>query len=462
MERQSRRSLLRRIGDLFAGQGAPSAPATPPGVTDPGHGDAVVAAETRYAGSLRRAVGLAALVAVLLVGIQILLAWLTATSGAASGQGSPMISPATLSVEQGGTALVLLLPASIALQVLLRMPRDPESTGFEDSVAHRQFWGRVAVVVAMASAFVALSSFLGAMAVNFGAGTLDVVQIFGIPVGAALTLLIAADAAVLADLEAERLSLASSRAEDAVVKIEDAITRIPGKADPHPKRSLVVQSLVVGILVIGAATAGVFLLVRNPGLTAAFAFFATALSLFALGTATQIVPSLLQAKILDALLVLVPPALVTLVVVLEGATSAMPLIAGTDEQRYLQGLAYGLLITVPPALIVTFLLVPRGPARVSPPLFAVARAALEAQIGRLRNQPARTAAAPWRVLSTLAIITCLVPPVSVVLVIAATWLRKQSGDRRVALLVVAWVFTMVVAGLEIAALATLPLWWSAL
>ncbi|WCM55672.1 hypothetical protein JRG78_12330 [Microbacterium sp. EF45047] len=89
------------------------------------------------------------------------------------------------------------------------MPRDRESTEPEDAVAQRQFWGRVAAIVALASAFVALSAFANAFVASIP-GALDVVRLFGVPAGATLAMLIAADAATLAETQAERLSLRAS------------------------------------------------------------------------------------------------------------------------------------------------------------------------------------------------------------------------------------------------------------
>ncbi|WAA66130.1 hypothetical protein [Microbacterium oxydans] len=426
--------------------------------SDPVRGEAVVAAETKYARSLRRAVGVAALVGSLLVGVQVLLAWLTRTAAEAQQTAVSVVSPATLDGQQGGAALLLLLPSSIALQVLLRMPRDHENVEPEDAVAHRQFWGRMAAVVAMASAFVALSTFVNAAVANVTVNSLDVVEMFGVPAGAVLALLIAADAATQADLEAVRLSLASTRTAEAIERTRAAVSRIPGRADQSPKRSLVIQGVVVGVVVIGAGSALVHGMIGHAGLTAAYAFFATALSVFALGTAAQMIPSVLQAKILDTVIVLVPPALVTVVVVLEGATTAMRFASGEDQSRYLTGLTYGLLIALPPVMIVAALVLPRGRGRVSSPLFAVARSSLLAQIARLEKVETRGESDPWRVFAALAILASPLPPVALVLAVIATWQRRQSTDRRRPLIVGAWVVAGTVAVIEIVAVVTLPIY----
>ncbi|MFJ2551847.1 hypothetical protein [Microbacterium sp. NPDC087591] len=418
--------------------------------------DAVVIAETRYARSLRRSAGRASLVGMLLVAVQLLFVWLT---GLVPDRGtSPLtLSPATLGLDQGGAALVLLLPASIALQVLLRMPRDHENIEPEDAIAHRQFWGHVAGVVAMSSAFVALSTFLGAAASRFPE-TFDVVQVFGVPVGAVMTLLIAADAATLADLEAEKLSLASSRTGAVIARIRTAIDRIPGERDPHPRRSLTLRGGIVTVLTIGAGALLVQAMLDRVGLTAAYVVFAAVLTLFAVGAALQAIPSALQARVLDTMMLLIPPALVSVVVAMEGGVTAMNLGSGDELPRYLVGLAYGFLILVPPGAVIAALILLPGTRKRSPALLATARSALEAQVERLQQVRTKSEPEPWRVFAVVAILLSPLPPASFVLVVIASWLRRSSDDTPRGLLVAAWVVTALVAALEIAALLLLPIY----
>ncbi len=418
--------------------------------------DAVIMAETRYARSLRRTAGRATAVGVLLVGVQMLFVALTGLNPD-RGDSSLSLSPATLRLDHGGAALALLLPASIALQVLLRMPRDHESIEPEDAIAHRQFWGRVAAVVAMSSAFVGLSTFLTAAGPHFP-HDLDVVRLFGVPVGAAMTLLISADAATVADLEAERLSLAPSRAGAAVDRIRSAVSRIPGEIDPTPLRSLMTRGVVLAVVTIAAGSWMVHGMLGLVGLTAAYAAFTAVLTLFAVGAAAQAIPSAIQAKVLDTMMVLVPPALVSIVVALEGSATAMRLGSGDDVPRYLAGLTYGLLILLPPGAIVAALAFIPGSGGRSPALLAVARSSLQTQIERLQKVQEPEEPQAWRVFAVVAMITSLLPPVSLVLVVIAYWLRRSSSDARRGLIVAAWVITVLVAVLEVAALALLPVY----
>lgn len=418
------------------------------------HAEAVVIAETRYARSLRRSAGRATLIGVVLVGVQVLFVGLSAL-GPADRSSALSLSPATLGPDHGAAALVLLLPASIALQLLLRMPRDQENIEPEDASAHRQFWGRVAAVVAMSSAFVAFSTFLGAATTHFPR-SLDVVQLFGVPAGAAMTLLIAADAATLADLEAERLSLASSRTGVAVERIEAAIERIPGAIDPHPKRSLLWRGTVLAVVTIAAGSWAVQGMLGLVGLTAAYAVFSAVLCLFAVGAAVQAIPSALQARVLDTMMVVLPPALVSVVIALEGSATAMRLGSGDDVPRYLQGLAYGLLILVPPVMVIGTLVFLRGRRNRSPALLSVARSSLQAQVERMRRVKAPQEPEPWRAFAVVAMLLSLLPPASFVLAAIAAWSRRSSSDVRRGLIISMWLLTVLVAVLEIAALALLP------
>lgn len=436
-------------------------PRATPASEDAVESDAVLLAETRYARALRRAVGAVAAIALLLVGMQALLASLLVSS-AGDGPATAALAPAALSVEQGGSALILLLPASIALQLLLRMPRDPENHGLDDAVAHRQFWGHVAFFVALASSYVALSAFTGACAENLPSPTVNVVEVFSVPIGATLTMLIAADAAVQADAEAVRLDLGKERAARAVRQMEAALRRIVGRIDPHPKTSLWVQGAIFGLVLIGVAGVGVHQVFHDGGLTGVFVIFALVLTLFAVGTAVQVLPLLLQSKILDAVVILVPPAVVTVVVAMEAATTAMRVEGEDDTVVYLQGLGYGLALPLPAAMVVAVLLIPRGRGRVTSPLFSVARQNLESQIARLQQQEPKAEPRVWRALAGIAICVSPLPPLAFVLAIAATWQRRLEADARRGLIIAGWVVSSTVAVLELAGLALLPIYGAAL
>lgn len=428
-------------------------------IKDAASGDVVVVAETRYARSVRRWVGRAALFGASLVAVQAFLAWMTRIDASTT---RSELSPVTLAVENGGAALLLLLPVSIALQVLVRMPRDQESVGAEDACAHRQFWGRVAGVVTLASAFVALSTFAHSFAANTQARTLNVVELLGVPLGAAITLLIAADAAALAEMEAERLSLDTSRLSVTIRGIETAIDRIPGKERTHPRRGLVVQGSLLGVLTIGAGAWLAHLLIGHIVMTASYAVLSIMLLSFALLTALQVIPSVLQTKILEVVMLLVLPTLVVVVMVLEGAVTAMQVGAGSDVARYLSGIAYGFLIGMPSIVVVVGLTIPRGDQRASPPLLAVAGARLKTQAERLQKVTPQADPEPWRVFAWLAIALFILPPASATLATIATWLRAEAGDARRGLLSWAWVTTVLATVLELGAVVLLPFYGEAL
>lgn len=422
-------------------------------------GDVVLVAETRYARSVRRSVGRAALVGALLVSMQALLAWMTRIDGSTA---RSEVSPVTLAVENGVAALLVLLPASIALQVLVRMPRDHENIELEDACAHRQFWGRAAAVVAMASAFIAQSTFVHALVENAQGHRIDVVELFGVPAGAAITLLIAADAATLADLEAERLSLDDSRASITLRNIEAAIARIPGMERPHPKRRLAVQLSLLGVLTIGGGSWLAHVLTGHVGMAVGYAILALMLLPFALHASAQAIPAVLQTKILETVLLLLMPSLLVVVIVLEGAVTAMQVGTGGDVSRYLAGVAYGFLIAAPSVVIVVAFIIPRGERRASPPLFAVARASLNAQAERLRKVAPPADPEPWRVFAWLAIAMFVLPPISVTLATIATCLRREAGDARRGLIGWAWAITALATMLELGALVLLPFYGEAL
>ncbi|WCM55671.1 hypothetical protein [Microbacterium sp. EF45047] len=203
-------------------------------------------------------------------------------------------------------------------------------------------------------------------------------------------------------------------------------------------------------------------LVPHAGATVVFAVFATIVTAFAVATAVQVIPAALQARVLDAVTVPLLPALIAVVVVLEGATVSMSASTGSDLARYFAGVVYGLLIAVPAVVTVALLTLPRGPKRVSPPVLAYARAGLCARAERLAQSTPKAEPEPWRIFATVSIVMSIVPPVAVVLALIATWQRRGRGDTGRALITGAWTTIMVAALLEVALLVLLPFYGAAL
>lgn len=421
--------------------------------TDETIGDAVVLAETQYAARVRRTVVYTSAGGGMLAGLLALLGGLTRM---AVNSDSASISPVALSNQQGGGALLLLLPVSIALQVLLRMPRDRERIPVEEDIAHRQFWGNVSSVVATAAAFVAVSTFLAALSHIGQSDGLDVVKVFGVPAGAAIALLIAADAASLAELQADRLSLPRSRSDAAVRSIEAAIDRLAGKPRKRPYVSLVVQGMIVAALTISGGAWLAQVIVEQPRLTFVYAVLTTSLSVFVALAATRATPAVLENKILDALMTVMLPTLVAIAFVVEAMSGALYLNPGDDLITYYRAVAFGLLVGLPPIIIVAALTIPRGERMASPPLLAVARSSLQAKAERVKKIKERRESEPWRVFASLAMGLCLLPPAAFVLMVIATWQRREAKDNRRGLIVTGWVITVLMASSELALLALLP------
>lgn len=327
------------------------------GHTEPTDAHAVIAAETRYGRSLRQNIGLSVLVGGLIVGVQALLTWI---SSAGPQDRTPSLSPAALAGEDGFTALTVLLPVSIALQVLLRLPRDHESTAQDEAIAHRQLWGRIAGVVAMASAYVALSTFFDALIGSLSIMTVDIGKIAGVPLGLTIAMLFAADAATVADHQAERIDLAPVRSERTAEELNDAIRRIPGKVTPHPRRALIVQGMVVSAAATGAGSIVVQLIIGHRGATFVYAAVSALLTLFVLGVAVQVISSVVKLRILDTLTLLVPAGSLIVLFILESAFVAMHFDTGGDMRRYLIGLGFGFLVAMPSSVTVALLSIPRG------------------------------------------------------------------------------------------------------
>lgn len=367
-----------------------------------------------------------------------------------------------IGLPEAGAALLVLLPVSIALQILLRLARDPEQLGPEDAVAQRQFWGNFAGLVAAGSAFVALCAFVVAFIATGSGTTLDLNQLFGVPIGAIVAMLLSADAAASAERESDRLQLAGAYRDAEIRALEHAAAQVGEKEHEHPRRRLIRWASIALLLSLALAGLLSWLLLRDGRAITLFTVMASILTLFVALALPRAATAVLRGKPLDIMMQILPPALILLLFGLQLTAYSFTLIprsSWNEPWAYLPGIAYGLLIFLP-IVLVSVLLTTRVPRmKFAAPLLDYSRSTLESTAERLRKkEPKRPEFETWEIFAWSSICTCLLPFVSFPLAGGATFHRARSANRPRRLFLRMWICIAVVAALEIAALLLLPLY----
>lgn len=418
----------------------------------------VLREEERYTREVLRLTGISLVTAILLFLSFALFAVLSSLDVSST---APTMSVPQVGVDRAGAALIVLLPLAIALQVLMRMPRDPEMMHAAESAAHRQFWGHIAAVVAMASGFVGIGSFLHEL-MSFAASDqpLDFLRLAGVPLGAAASLLIAADAATLSNFDARRLNLRGARRAQQIAVRRVARMRILGTGREHPAGATAFQ----GIVATAATIVPLSLLVQNhfgkTNITAMFAAAAVILVAFAWYTFGQVLRSTVMLRMLDAIVTLGFVALVFLIYgmqVVAGVLTSLGTMNSVEE--YIPVVALGLATPLPALVVIAVLTLPRGARRRTAPLLDMTRRRLGKEIERIstskdESERRRT----WTPFAWTAIVLCLLPLAALPAAVIAQSLRRgdQEADKR-GLMVTAWAAPLLALMSEIAAVMLLPM-----
>ncbi|MGV8882567.1 MAG: hypothetical protein ACOH19_10465 [Rhodoglobus sp.] len=424
----------------------------------------VVAAAGKYSRSMLRTVGPALAIAFVAFIVQSAVAAGSQLAGDTANR-TVILYPG-LGISEAGSALLVLLPVSIALQILLRLPRDSEQLKPEDAIAQRQFWGSVAALVAAGSAFVGMGTFFASFLASVGGSTLNPNELFGAPMGAFVALMFAADAAATAQRENEKLELASAYRRVEFRAIATARGRVRGKFRDHPRRSLITWTSATLVLSVAATSALTWWLLQNDRATVLFGAVALMVTLFGAIALPRAVIAVLRGKPLDFIMQTLPPALVILVFALQLTAFAFPLIpqpALNEPWAYVPGIAYGLLLFLPVILVVTVLTVRSPWSRFAAPMLDYSRSSLRAAAIRLcsKDQDPRELKT-WEIFAWAAIGASVVPFVSLPLAAAATLHRARSTKPPSRLFRGMWICTAMIAALEIVALLFLPVYAAAL
>lgn len=251
----------------------------------------VVVESDRYARSMLGVIRLAVGIAATLYAMQFIFASIAKYGSAVSTQ--PRIPFPQIGTDAANASVMLLITAAVALQVFLRLPRDPERFTPDAGIAHRQFWGPIGLIVATGAALIALYSGLEGLALSTKTGEIDFGRILGIPVAATLALLFAADAASLSAEESRKSRIVEQRRLAQIAELETIISRIPGKEAKRPRRTLVLWSMALVAVTGSVSTWASMALLRTPEIIAPYAFAATMSAAILIPTCTAaITPAL--------------------------------------------------------------------------------------------------------------------------------------------------------------------------
>ncbi|MHA7984834.1 hypothetical protein ACX9R5_03430 [Rathayibacter sp. CAU 1779] len=377
---------------------------------------------------------------------------------------SPSFPYPSITLQDAGAALVVLLTVSIALQALLRLPRDPDRLTPEDAVAHRQFWGGFSSIVATAAAYIALCTFVNGFVTTVSESALDVKGLFGVPLGAVVALLLTSDAAAITQQEARVLRLADAYREKGIAALRIAADRVSGHRSTRPRQRFIWWSCGTGVSAVTLAALAAWSLV--PDSNAAFIF--ASIAVISTATAVIVLPeaatAVLRGKALDLIMLTILPAMMVLIFAVQLIGYALPLVVERDQPwAYVPAIGFGLLLFVPVVLVPASLSLPRLWGDRSAPLLDLARKKLEDEADRLRKKETGPRdLETWEVFARAAVWVSPVPIVALPLAAAAALHRTHAEDNNRKWLRAAWICPSVLALVEIAALLLLPVYAVAL
>ncbi|MGQ7311063.1 hypothetical protein ACUOFU_05095 [Microbacterium arabinogalactanolyticum] len=382
------------------------------------------------------------------------------------GAGATIVRYPGITRTDAGTAIIFLLPISIALQILLRLPRDPDQLKPDEATAQRQFWGSVAALVSAGSAFVALCAFVDGFIATVHDEVLDLNRLLGVPLGSVVALVIAADAAATAQREGRLLNLDSAYREEQINALEAAAKRATGDSSERPRRRLIIWLGLAVVVSVGVASAVVWFLLRDGRATALFGIIVLIVTFFSAFVLPHAGTDLLRGKLLEIIGQALQPVMVLLVFALQLTGFALSLIPEADQGQpsaYIPAIAYGVLAFLP-VILATIMVAAHHPwSRLAPPLFDYAGSALLESARRLREkEPQSRERDTWEVFAWAAILTSMLPAIPLLLALAAKVHRADSPRRRRHLFAAMWVFPIVIAALEVIALLLFPLYATSL
>lgn len=364
---------------------------------------------------------------------------------------TPTIPYPSANLEAAGVAVTLLITAAIAVQVFLRLPRDPERFTKDDAVSQRQFWGPVATLIAVGSAFLVPYVLIDSIISSTSSGTLNLVSTIGIPLVAVLALIFASDAVTIVSEEARKEQLAQKLRQARIDSLRATEEKIYGIARNRPRAALIWNSVIFGSILVSIGTGVAWMLIEQPLLTFAFAVLSSLCTTGLIIVGAQAIPTILRGRIMEAIFQALLPVLAITLVSLQAITLAMPFVRSSPgPEDYIPPIAYGMLVAVPSFATVTLLCTLRIKKDYPAAMLDFARHQLRLLIERYERETEHHSSdsETWKILSGAAILFSPIPFVAIFLSASATWHRKYSSDRSGGLYIAGWIIPIVVAILE--------------
>ncbi|WP_169252581.1 hypothetical protein [Brevibacterium sp. 'Marine'] len=368
---------------------------------------------------------------------------------------TPTIPYPSANLEAAGVAVTLLITAAVAVQVFLRLPRDPERFTKDDAVSQRQFWGPVATLIAVGSAFLVPYVLIDSIVSSTSSGTLNLASAIGIPLVAVLALIFASDAVTIVSEEARKERLAQKLRQARIDSLRATEVKIHGMARNRPRAALILNSIIFGSLLVAVGTGVAWMLIEQRLLTFAFAVLSSLCTTGLIIVSTQAIPTILRGRVMEAIFQVLLPVLAITLVSIQSIILALPFVrSSAGPEDYIPPIAYGMLVAVPSFATVTLLCTLRIKRDYPAAMLDFARTQIRLLRERYEREKEhhRSDSETWRILAGSAILFSPIPFVALFLSASATWHRKYSSDRSGGLHIAGWVIPILVAIVEALAL----------
>lgn len=415
-----------------------------------------------YSRSMLKNLWLALFMATILYIGHWLISWL---SGLDTADANPRIPAPGIEPVSATTLLAILLAASFAVQSLLRMSRDPRRFTVEEAIAHRQYWGGIANLVALAAAFMFVYALGNGLLGSMRNLELNLYTLFVLPFSALLALLSSTDASVLAENEAKKFSVKNGQYQHEIQHLQTAIAKIPGTSRPRTRRALVFRSIGIGVFSVGTCSLLIYFLLHDWTAVALFASIALLLFCYVVPFVISSASLALQGKLLSSITQLIPAAFVPVVVITQSLVPMLQITgAGGNDRLLASTTILACFATVVPTLMTLVFLMVRRPNSPRASLFLdFQRAKMRRSVIAIRTQTAeKDRRENWEYFAWAAVSLSLIPPAAFFLSVATAWHRRNADRRKRGLYWWAWAAPMVGFLVEIALLVLLPWYGHAL
>lgn len=380
---------------------------------------------SNYAKDMFGAFGLASAIAFLLYLMQWVLA--IVTSFAPSMEAPATVPFPSITIDAAAASITLLGTVAIAIQVFLRLPRDSERFSHQEAIDQRQFWGPIALAMAVGAAFIIIYVFIDGLITTVGSGILDLPKLAALPMCAIIVFAFAADAVSITTSETKDSQRTKDRNEKYLSSFKDTLAKIGTNCSDTPIRDYLKSSLLVGLTTVAFWSLISWLLVPRLPTLIAFTAMSSIVTLGLVVASTATLPIALRGRALQTSIQLIPLSLVVIVVSMQSMLVAMQFIVDLDDPwAYIPSFFYGLLISFPAFSTIGVLSFAKF-KNLLPPALSLARYQLEKQVSSFSKTPPRhEPREQWESVAIISILISFAPPASMFLAFIAAWLRKKT------------------------------------